>query len=309
VLLSSLAKNLYWFGRYIERVENTARVVMVNDSRLLDIPPQWNLGWEPLIQITSGTKAFYEHYDDANEHNVVYFLLMDIEHNPGAMLNSINLARENLRPTRALFPNPIWEVTNELHSYLKEHYDMALTHHQRYKFLRKVIDYCHLLAGKLAVTSNHDEIYEFLCIGCNLERADMTSRIVDIKAESLLKSDLGGSLPFEEIQWKSVLDSLAAWQMYRRRIHVQVSGVEVLRFLLQDKQFPRSINYSLAQLEQSLYALAVENSPRKALLETKRKLIDTRVDKLVDSQFHHFIDELQIGFNAIHQELSQRYFE
>lgn len=309
MLLSSLAESVYWFGRYIERTENTARMILVNDSLLLDLPSHCDLGWTPILQITGGTEAFLAHYDRADEHSAIRFLLTDCEHNPGALLNSIDRARENLRTTRALFPNPVWEVVNDLHSYVKEQHMSALTRQRRYRFLRRVIDGCHLLAGKLAATTSHDDIHEFVRMGLNLERADMTSRVIDIRARDLFQVSTDGLLPFDDIQWKSVLDSLAAWQMYRRCIHIRVSGVEVLRFLLKDRQFPRAINHCLAQLEQSFYLLAVSDAPRHTLLETRRKLRDVRVEAIIGAPLTRFIDELQGGFNGIHAELTQRYFE
>ncbi len=309
MLLSSLAECVYWFGRYMERTENTARMVLVNDSLLLDIPPHCNPGWGPIIQITGSADAYFEHHESADERSVVRFLLVDSRNNPGAMLNSIDLARENLRTTRALFPSPVWEVVNDLHGFVKSHSSSALTRKRRYKFLRNVIDACHTLAGKLAVTTSHDEIYEFVRMGYNLERADMTSRIVDVRAENLFAEGGDGLQPFDDIQWKSVLDSLAAWQTYRRCIHMQISREAILRFLLKDRQFPRSIDHCLGQLEQSLYMLAMEDTPRHALQRTRRKLREARTGHLVGSRLHEFIDDLQRGFISIHNELASHYFE
>ncbi len=309
MLLSSLAEHIYWFGRYIERTENTARMILVNDSLLLDIPAHCDPGWAPVIQITGSSDTFYHHYQDASERNVVRYLLMDSKKNPGAMMNSTAQARENLRTCRAVFPKPAWEVVNNLHSYVKENHTLALSRKQRYGFLRQVIDYCHLVVGKLAVSISHDDIYEFARMGFNLERADMTSRVIDVRSQSLLPAEDGELRPFEDIQWKSVLDSLAAWQMYRRGAHLHISGKEVLRFLLQDRHFPRSISHCLRQLEQSLYALAVDDAPRQALLETQGKVRNANVSRLVGSQLHNYIDDLQCNFMAIHGELSARYFE
>jgi uncharacterized alpha-E superfamily protein len=309
VLLSSLAECVYWFGRYIERTENTARMILVNDSLLLDVPPHCNPGWAPIIHISGSAPQFYRHYDDASEHNVVRYLVMDGDNNPGAMINSTASARENLRTARALFPKPLWEVVNDLHGYLKDNPSAVLSHKRRYRFLRNVIDACHLIAGKLAATMSHDDIYEFVRIGFNLERADMTSRVIDVRAENLLKTSGNGLQPFDDIQWKSVLDSLAAWQMYRRCVHVRISGGEVLRYLLKDGHFPRAIYHCLVQLEQSLYALAVTDTPRTALLEARRMVRHANIESIVSDGLHEFIDDLQLLFTAIHNELSRHYFE
>lgn len=309
MLLSSLAECVYWFGRYIERAENTARMILVNDSLLLDIPSHCDPGWQQIIHITGNSSSFFEHYDKPDERNVIRFLLMDSENNPGALVNSITMARNNLRYARALFPKPVWEVAGELHSYAQSHHAGALTGNERYKFLRRIIDTCHLLQGKLAVTSSHDEIYEFTQMGFNLERADMTSRVINIAAKDLVHGNADGLQPFADIQWKSVLDSLAAWQMYRRRVHIGVNGADVLRFLLKDQCFPRAINHCLLQLEQSLYTLAIKDTPRNALRDTRKQLRNVDVEGLSGERLHQFIDQLQLGFNAIHEELSWHYFE
>jgi uncharacterized alpha-E superfamily protein len=309
VLLSSLAECVYWFGRYIERAENTARMVMVNDSLLLDVPSHCDPGWDQIIQITGNHSLFFKHYDTADERSVIRFLLMDRDSNPGSLTNSITMARDNMRYARALFPKQVWEVVGDLHSYAQANHAGALTGKERYKFLRRVIDACHLLHGKLALTSSHDEIYEFTCMGFNLERADMTSRVINIGAKNLMQHNTENLPPFADIQWKSVLDSLAAWQMYRRRVHNGINGPDVMRFLLKDQHFPRAIDHCLLQLEQSLYTLAVKDTPRNALRDTRKRLRNLNVERLSGEDLHLLIDELQLGFNAIHEELSRHYFE
>ena len=308
MLLSSLAEHIYWFGRYIERVENTARLILVNDSLLLDIPPQCDTGWAPLIRITGSSDCFYRHHEDASEQNIIRFLVIDCERNPGSMVNSINHARENLRTCRALFPKPVWESINNLHLHINENNFAALTGKQRYRFLRRTIDECHLIAGKLAVSMSHDDIYEFVRMGFNLERADMTSRVIDVRSQHLLQAHGEELKPFDDIQWKSILDSLAAWQMYRRCAHIHINARAVLRFLLLDRHFPRSINHCLLQLAASPYALAVNDAPRQALLETQRQLMNTDIDAVLGSGLHAYIDDLQLRFMAIHDDLSSRSF-
>ena len=308
MLLSSLAESVYWFARYIERSENIARMILVNDGLLLDIPPHCNPGWAPLVHISGGSDLFYRHYDAASERNVIRYLAVDRDNNPSAMLNCVVNARENFRAARALFPKPVWEVLNNLHTYVEANQMAVLLGKQRYGFLRQVIDLCHLIGGKLATTMSHDDIYEFARMGFNLERADMTSRVIDVRAQSMLKTGAAELQPFEDIQWKSVLDSLAAWQMYRRSAPVRINGVDVLHFLLKDRHFPRAVSHCLMQLEQSLYALAGEDIPRQALSDARRKVNEVNVGAIVGDQLHRYVDELQLQFIAMHDELALRYF-
>ena len=108
MLLSSVAERVYWFTRYVERVENTARMILVNNNLLLDMPHNSALGWAPIVSITGLADKFYETHKEANERNVMRFLVMDPV-NQSCMLCSLAHARENLRTSRAIFPRAVWE--------------------------------------------------------------------------------------------------------------------------------------------------------------------------------------------------------
>jgi len=308
MLLSSVAERVYWFARYVERIENTARIILVNNNLLLDMPRNSTLGWAPIVSITGLADQFYEKYEDASERNVMRFLIMDAD-NQSCMMNSIAQARENLRTSRAIFPRAIWETLNDLHNYAKEHKGSVLTRRGRYTFLRHVIDSCHLISGKLSASMSHDQIYEFIRLGRNLERADMTTRVIDVRAENLLPKHDEELKPFDDIQWKSVLDSLAGYQMYRRYVHVRVRGVEVLRFLVRDYNFPRAINHCLSQMEQCMRKLPLNEAPQYALVRTQRLVRNADLEKTIKYNLNNFINELQLSFIELHAELSSTYFE
>ena len=308
MLLSSVAERVYWFARYVERVENTARLILVNNHLLLDMPRNSTLGWEPIVSITGLADKFYETHKHANERNVMRFLVMDSA-NQSCMLCSLAHARENLRTSRAIFPRAVWETLNDLYTYARENKSSVLTRRGRYHFMQHVIDSCHLISGKLSASMSHDQIYEFVRMGRNIERADMTSRVIDVRAENLLPKHDEELKPFNDIQWKSVLDSLAGYQMYRRYVHVRVRGVEVLRYLLQDIYFPRAINHCLDQLEQCLRNLPRNEAPQYALVKAQRLVRNARIEKLVNDRLNDFINELQLAFIDIHEELKSTYFE
>jgi uncharacterized alpha-E superfamily protein len=308
MLLSSVAERVYWFARYVERIENTARMVLVNNNLLLDMPRNSTLGWDPIVSITGISDKFYEKYKEATERNVMSFLVMD-SINPSCMLCSIGYARENLRTSRAIFPRAIWETLNDLHNYARENKNLVLTRRSRHEFLSHVIDSCHLISGKLSASMSHDQIYEFVRLGRNIERADMTTRVIDVRAENLLPKNDEDLKPFDDIQWKSVLDSLAGYQMYRRYVHVRVRGVEVLRYLLQDAYFPRSVNHCLIQIEQCLRNLPMNEAPQYALVKTQRMVRNARVEKIVHRNLNDYINQLQLAFIDINAELTSTYFE
>ncbi len=308
MLLSSVAERVYWFARYVERVENTARMILVNNNLLLDMPRNSTLGWAPIVSITGIPEKFYEKHKEATERNVMSFLVMD-SNNPSCMMCSIGHARENLRTSRAIFPRAIWETLNDLYNYAKDNKSAVLTRRDRYNFLIHVIDSCHLISGKLSASMSHDQIYEFVRMGRNIERADMTTRVIDVRAENLLPKHDEDLKPFDDIQWKSVLDSLAGYQMYRRYVHVRVHGVEVLRYLLQDIHFPRAIHHCLNQLELCLRNLPMNEAPQYALVKAQRMVRNAKVEKIVHDNLNDYINQLQLAFIDINAELTSTYFE
>lgn len=308
MLLSSLAERVYWFARYVERVENTARIILVNNNLLMDTPRTITLGWSPIVSITGCAELFYEHHQEATEQNVMRFLVMDA-HNPGCMLNALDQARENLRTSRAIFPREIWETVNDLHNYVKVNKSTALSRRGRYTFLKHVIDTCHIISGKLSATMSHDQTYDFLLLGRNIERADMTTRVIDVRAENLLPNHNEELKPFDDIQWKSVLDSLAAYLVYRRCVRVPVRGAEVLRFLLKDLCFPRALMYCLTEIEQCLKVLPLNEMPLKISRKAQRLAKRANVSQLAKVDLNDFIDKLQLVLIDLNEQLSLAYFQ
>jgi uncharacterized alpha-E superfamily protein len=295
-------------ARYVERAENTARIILVNNNLLLDMPRSIELGWEPLVAITGNAELFREHYDEASERNVIRFLVSDVR-NSNCIINSLAQARENLRTTRAILPRAVWETLNDLHAYASDNKTSGMSRRGRYAFMRRIIDYSQLLAGKLSSTMSHDQAYDFLRMGRNMERADMTTRVIDVRGSNLLPSITEELRPFDDIQWKSVLDSLAGYQMYRRHVHVRVRGREVLRFLLQDTRFPRAVHYCLAEVESCLRCLDSSESPLRALGMAQRVLSRVGVDEIVGDGLTDFLNEFQLVHSELNSQITASYFE
>ena len=117
--LSSTAKRSYWLGRYLERAENTARIVSVNANLLIDLPVRLPLGWQPLVDITGADDLFADIYEDPSETHVVHFLLSDLR-NPGSLFNSLSSAKDNARTLRGILSREVFEYVNELQLYAKQ---------------------------------------------------------------------------------------------------------------------------------------------------------------------------------------------
>lgn len=308
MLLSSVAERVYWMSRYIERAENTARIILVNNNLLLDLPRGIELGWEPLVAITGSAEVFREHYDEASERNVMRFLVSDAR-NTNGIISSLAHARENLRTTRAILPRAAWETLNDLHAYASDNKTAGLSRRGRYAYMRRIIDYSQLMAGKLSSTMSHDQTYEFIRLGRDMERADMTTRVIEVRASNLLPSITEELRPFDDIQWKSVLDCLAAYQMYRRQVHVRVRGREVLRFLLRNPTFPRAVHYCLTEVDHCLRRIGGSESALRVLGRAQRMLDEAEISGIIGDGLAEFINDFQTVHSELNNQISTCYFE
>lgn len=309
MMLSRLAEQLYWHGRYLERAEGLARLINVNAHLNLDLPGRMAPGWEPLVRITGNSELFDELFDaDASERNVARFLIAD-ERNPGSIRSSLALARENLRAARDLLPREVWEQMNGVYLEITRRIDQSLARRHRHDTLNELIRGSQLIAGMLMGTMSHDHAYDFILIGRHLERADVTTRIIDVRADDLLSDETDELLPYEHIQWMSVLKSLTGYQMYRRHVRTRIMGRDVLKFLLRDRLFPRSVMFCLEALEQMLAELpGDDDAALRATLALKRSLDQTRPLPIRGEGLARFIDSLQVDLGEIGHHISATWF-
>jgi uncharacterized alpha-E superfamily protein len=295
-------------ARYIERSENIARMIKVNSYLLLDLPRKARLGWGPLIDIMGAGELFYSIYKEPSERNVVKFLIGD-ERNPGSILMSLKSARENARTIRDIIPREAWELTNELYLLAKNEVQTGMTQNHRQDYLDSIIGGAQQNTGLLAGTMTHDEGYDFLRMGRNLERADMTTRLIDVRSANLLPDQDGALSPFENIQWMSVLKSLTAYQMYRREMQGPVRRGVVLNFLFKSREFPRAIYHTLGEVESCLSDLPHNEAPLRSVTHLQRLVKDAEPAKLPPPGLHAFIDDLQLELDKLHNTIVDTYFK
>jgi len=310
-VLARVVENMYWLSRYLERAENTARIIGVNTNLLLDLPGGIAPGWLPLVDI-SGNRAEFDKLHEAKatrgeERDVVHFLVAD-RTNPGSICSSMHYARENARTLREILPTEAWELLNEFISDCTRNVDSAVNKRTRFEFLKRIVVTLQTIAGMLDGTMNRNDAYIFSHLGRNLERADMTSRIVDVRSAQLLPAETPELRPFESVQWMSVLKSLSGYQMYRLRMRTRVKRTDVLQFLLRDDQFPRSCQYCLMQLERSLKELPRSEGVLDVLDGAARFIDRAPLATLDQPGLHELIDRLQLHINNVHNMIAANYF-
>jgi uncharacterized alpha-E superfamily protein len=308
VLLSRVAENLYWAARYLERAEATARVVREHTNLLVDFPTSEALNWEPLLAIVGGRDDFDDRHDRADEQSILRFLVADRD-NSGSILMSIEHARENLRTTREVLPREVWQAVNDLYLFVASHHGEGVARRSRNRFLEHVVGEVMRVSGILDATMSRDEAEEFLRLGRLVERADMTTRVLDVRAAALLaETDRVGASAFDDVQWMSVLRSLSALQMFHRAMRCAVDGPSTLRFLLFDEQFPRSVAWCIDVIDRSLVRLPDPDLVRPACRQARAELASVAVDELDGDALHTTVDLLQVAIHRIHDALASTYF-
>jgi uncharacterized alpha-E superfamily protein len=311
-LLARVVENVYWLSRYLERAENTARLVSVNTNLLLDLPGGIAPGWLPLVDI-SGNRAefdaqFLEHNGSkGEEREVVHFLIADKD-NPGSICSSLHSARENARTLREILPTEAWELLNQFFADFTKELSTGLNKRTRFEFLKRIVVNLQTMAGMLDGTMNRNDAFTFLHLGRNLERADMTSRIVDVRSAQLLPAETPELRPFASVQWMSVLKSLSGYQMYRLKMRTGVKRTDVLQFLLRDDQFPRSCQFCLAQLEGWLTPLPRSDGVLDVLETAKRFIERAPLATLDQPGLHDLIDAIQLRIHDVHGGIASIYF-
>ena len=313
-MLCRVANSLFWMSCYLERAENVARFINVNLSMLLDLSLESQMGnpWEPLVSVTGDDAVFKERYKVANAENVIQFHTFDVEY-PNSILSCLTAARENARSIREVISSEMWEQINKLYLMVRWAAKNQTGLEDAPHFFKQIKMDCHLISGITNATMSQGEAWDFLQLGQYLERADKTSRILDVKYFLLLpRVDLVGS-SLDKIQWAALLKSTSGLEAYRKRFR-QVSPKNVAEFLILDLQFPRSILHCLDQAYRSLFSLVLSsggprhNLPERRLGKLRAKLTYATVDDVIDFGMHEYLDDLQQELNRVVDALHDVYF-
>lgn len=307
MLLARVADGIYWIGRYAERAQCTARIVSSHANLFFDIPVNAGVGWEPLLAIT-GTRSHFDEArpDDeagpASEAEVVGFLVTDSQ-NSSSIAFTLASARNNMRNCRQRLPHEVWEAMNRLHLFAEAAPGVE-DRAGRFRYLAHLVVETQKLTGILHGTMSRDPAYAFYMLGQNLERADMTTRVLDVHAELLAHRGGTPYSTFDDVLWMYALKSLAAFQMYRRATSGTGAATGTLRFLLCDHSFPRSVAFCLDEVTHQLKSLSNGDKALDACETARRAAHDGASEGLEGAALHAFVDELQQRFHDIHRAIS-----
>ena len=238
------------------------------------------------------------------------FLLAEPD-NPGSLANAAKAIHVNLRSSRDVLPQVLYERTNDLCHVIRRGIGTRIGTGSRQAFLSGVEQRLLAIAGTMEGSLSHGAGYLIARTGMLIERADMTSRILDVRAATLpLRPAADHFEPFDEREWMSVLRSLAAFQMYRQHVHRPINGPDVLGFLLLDADLPRAYRFCLDHIGICLEQLGGHREPLDALGRLQRRLAEPDLAALSrDAKaLHEFLDDLQGGLIDVAQGIAVAYF-
>lgn len=311
-MLSRVADSIYWMSRYVERAENVARFIDVNIHLILDHALEDVNQWEPLVTTTGDKEIFLKRFGTASKENVLFFLTFDPE-NPNSILASLSGARENARRIREVISSEMWQQVNRFYLMVRSAAGAHTQLEAEHDFYTQVKDSSHLFNGITDATMSHGEGWNFARMGRMIERADKTSRILDVKYYILLPRIADVGTPFDSIQWAALLRSASALEMYRKKYH-HILPEKVADFLILDREFPRSIHYCLNKAEESLRAISAsaagtfQNPAERLLGRLRSEFTYAKIEEIIRLGMHEYLDGFQTKLNTVGDAVFNTFF-
>ncbi|NTW84309.1 MAG: alpha-E domain-containing protein [Chlorobiaceae bacterium] len=319
-MLSRVAESLFWMSRYFERAENTARFLDVNFNLLLDLNkislvenPNY---WIALILVTSDRDSFNELYNEYTARTVTDYLVFN-RNNPNSIISCINLARENARSVIESISSEMWEQVNKLYHFLQSSAPQVV-HTDPSGFYKEIKNASHLFQGITDNTFSRNEGWDFIQIGKYLERSDNVARLIDVKYHMLLPENRSREEVIEDsediIQWMAVLKSCSALEAFRKVFLSKIDPETILQFLILDRTFPRSINFSVCAAEDALWRISGSSRHRYVnnadllIGKMEAELSYTSIDDILSKGLHNYLEELEERLMKIGEQVHLTYF-
>ncbi len=313
MLLSRTAENLYWLGRHLERAEAVARIVSEHTKLLVDLPVDVDSDWAALLAITGAEATHAERYGVSDEAMVITHLVADVT-NPTSMLRTVADARENLRVSRQLLPSSLWETLNVMHASLAAAASTCVRRADRLEVCASVIASCQQIVGIIAGSISRDAAYRFYELGRTIERADMVTRVLDVRAAGLLAESAkpvvppADRSPYEDVRWMGVLRTLGAQHSFSRAMPGSINADSVVTFLVDDELFPHSVAHCLSHI----IAMLAELPNGEGLCVTAADLkvdVAVRPERPMEAaSLRTWLDEAQRGICGLHVSIADTFF-
>lgn len=309
-MLSRVAESIYWMARQVERAENMARFLEVTHQLMLDQPEGSAEAFFPLVRVTGDEDFFWEHYPVANQSNVLSFVAFDRRYH-SSIITSLAWARQNARGVREVLSSEIYEAISDLYHYVAGFADQPGRTPDDFliETRRLVIQF----SGVVDATMPRDLAWHFMTVGRGLERADKTSRILDVKYFQLLPDEHSIGTAVDDLQWATVLRACSAIEAYRRE-HQHIDVSKVVDFLMFHRHFPRSILFAITRACESLRSIdrlsgrPSDGDANQQISDLCERLESLTPGDVIAFGMHEFVDDLQSTLNDVGSAVGRENF-
>jgi len=310
-MLSRTANNLYWMARYVERAENTARMLDVA-HRMSLVPKESRLAdqeWFAPLNITGALYPFSGSYREVNAAGVLRYMVLDPD-NPSSIYSCARAARENARAERGRITSEMWEVINGTWLEVQGMREDRIASDRVGEFFEWVKERSHLFRGVTVGTMLRDEAYYFNRLGTFLERADNTARLLDVKYHVLLSSaqEVGGAVDY--YQWAAVLRSVSAFESYRKVYRDVITPLRVAELLVLREDMPRSLHACMNEAYEILQRMSggEANEAVRRAGEMHASLHFGRMDIIFSNGLHEYLTDFLHRADLLAREVNRSFF-
>ncbi|MAA95894.1 MULTISPECIES: alpha-E domain-containing protein [unclassified Arsukibacterium] len=306
MLLKSV-EHIFWLGRYLERLDNTARLVNATSHLLIDSHKDTKFSWPVLLDVMglNSAKALDSYQlpadakpEQASIESAVMSHLISNKDSTVSIRYTCSQLKFNARTIRQLIPRDMWEELNKLDLFLKQHCQQLQGRQHRYNLMTEVSRRCQMVVGVLDGVMLRGDAFDLFNSGRLLERADMTTRIMDVLVLQQLQPT---QIKRPKFRWTSILNALGGIESYHYYVAEQSGDVDAIDYLLTYADFPRSIAYCLNRVAASARTLPHSSSILQQVYALQDLLKEQPLTDLSTKQLHVLIDKIQTGIITLHQ--------
>lgn len=309
-LLARFAENSFWIARYVERAENLARILDVNETFARD--EHGESDWLPILRLHHDEDSFHARYRNVDAASVARFYIIDPQ-NPNSIRSAIGAARENARSIRHLISLELWTQLNVFYNWIAGLKSRNVKLSDLSRLCGQIKEGCQLHYGIATSTLYRDQIWSFYRLGTFIELCDQTTRLVDIKYHALLPKATDVGTAIDVAQWNALLRSASAYHGYRRVYPQEMTPATVAGFILLDPRFARSIPHCVREIRQSVTELLGNAELRQLSFAPKAldelgELARWDIEKVIAFGLHQYLDDVQLKLIELGEAIDDRFF-
>ena len=313
-MLGKTAGGLFWMSRYLERAENTARLLETGQRMALTRSHASEEEWASVLKTAGVYDGYLAKYEEVSKDNTIDWVLRDAD-NPSSVRSVIKQARDNARLVRTALTHDVWSAVNSTWMQIESLMKRRINERDLPNTLELVRQQAALVRGATLGTMLRNDIFDFTRIGNYVERADNTGRILDVKYYVLLPTAFSVGSSLDNIQWESILRSVGAGGGYRMTHGQRTSPSEIAEFLILDQRMPRSLHFCCRKIQENLTYLEKDYGFSGPACEASSQLFDKYLGRSINDIFdfglHEYIEEFlsDLGRLSAQIEIDYRFYE